>query len=59
MLRIQKDLVATGVDPHPTSHTAIALNGNGKVVGSSTVSRSSKGPRKPRAWSSGFESGVG
>ena len=47
--------VTIGVDPHPTTHTAAALNENGRVLGSLTVSHSSKGLKKLDTWAKGFE----
>ena len=55
MSTIQTSLVTIGVDPHPTTHTAAALDGNGRVLGSLTVSHSKMGLQKLRAWAEAFE----
>jgi transposase len=55
MSTIQTSLVTIGVDPHPTTHTAVALDGNGRVLGNLTVSHSEKGLQKLRAWAEAFE----
>ena len=47
--------VIIGVDPHPTTHTAAALDENGKVLTSLTVSHSSKGLQKLETWAQKFQ----
>ena len=54
MSSIQR-LVTVGVDPHPATHTAAALDENGKVLASLTVSHSSKGLQKLATWAKRFE----
>lgn len=54
MSSIQR-LVTIGVDPHPTTHTAAALDENGKVLKSLTVSHSSKGLQKLETWAQNFK----
>ena len=54
MSSIQTDVVTIGVDPHPTTHTAAALNNNGKVLESLTVSHSNKGLKKLKTWGQSF-----
>ncbi|MDQ3397902.1 MAG: transposase [Deinococcota bacterium] len=44
-----------GALPHPATHTAAALDGNGRVLGNLTVSHSKKGLQKLRAWAEAFE----
>jgi transposase len=55
MSTIQTGLVTIGIDPHPTTHTAAALDGNGRVLGNLTVSHSKKGLQKLRVWAEAFE----
>ena len=47
--------VTIGIDPHPTTHTAAALDENGKVLESLTVNHSSIGLRKLEAWAKSFQ----
>lgn len=55
MSLIQTSLVTIGVDPHPGTHTAAALDRNGRVLGSLTVSHSEKGLQRLQTWAEGFE----
>ncbi|CAA9366447.1 MAG: hypothetical protein AVDCRST_MAG93-8012, partial [uncultured Chloroflexia bacterium] len=55
MSTIQTSLVTIGVDPHPTTHTAVALDKNGSVLGTLTVSHSEMGLQKLRTWADAFE----
>jgi transposase len=55
MSTIQTSLVTIGVDPHPTTLTAAALDGNGRVLGNLTVSHSNKGLQKLRVWAEALE----
>lgn len=55
MSSIPASVVTIGLDPHPSTHTAAALDENGKVLGSLMVSHSSKGLGKLRCWAKGFE----
>jgi transposase len=44
-----------GVDPHPGSHTAVALNEQGKRLGTLTFQNSEGGLSQFQAWLSGYE----
>jgi transposase len=55
MNRLQAGVVTIGVDPHPKTHTAAALDDNGKVLESLTVSNSKRGLHKLKCWSQGFQ----
>ena len=48
------DMVTIGVDPHPGSHTAAALDRNGKFLASITVENDAAGLTKLKQWSVGF-----
>lgn len=50
MASISEKKVTIGVDPHPGSHTATAVNRLGEVLGSMTVSNSTAGLKKLRKW---------
>ena len=58
MSSIQTEVVTTGVDPHPTTHTAAALDDNGKILESLIVSHSSKGCRSSKRGRRTLESGA-
>ena len=55
MSSIQTEVITIGVDPHPTTHTAAALDENGRVLESLTVSHSSIGLRKLETWAKSFQ----
>ena len=55
MSTIQTSLVTIGVDAHPATHTAVALDGNGSVLGSLTVGHSEMGLQRLRTWAEGFK----
>ncbi len=43
-----------GLDPHPTSHTAAALDQNGRSLALKTVENTSVGLESLRVWAEGF-----
>ena len=47
-------LVAIGVDPHPGSHTACALDGDGRELGQVTVANDAEGVAQLRGWARRF-----
>jgi hypothetical protein len=53
MSSIQAGIITIGIDPHPSTHTATALDENGKVLESLTIRHSSKGLEKLRCWAKG------
>ncbi len=55
MSSIPASIVTIGVDPHPKTHTAAALDDNGKVLESLTISNSKRGLHKLKCWSQGFQ----
>lgn len=55
MSTIQTSLVTIGVDPHPATHTAAALDRNGRLLGSLTVSHSEMGLQRLQAWAEAFK----
>lgn len=55
MSTIQTSLVTIGVDPHPMTHTAVALDRNGSVLGSLTVGHSEMGLQRLRTWAEAFK----
>jgi transposase len=48
-------MVIIGVDPHPGSHTAVALDKQGKRLGALTVENSEAGISQFQTWLSGYE----
>jgi transposase len=48
-------MVIIGVDPHPDSHTAAALDTNGKVLGTLTVKNTAMGLDELQHWAGGFQ----
>lgn len=48
-------MIIIGVDPHPDSHSAAALDGNGKVLSTLTVSNTEQGLADLRQWAAQFE----
>ena len=48
-------MVIIGIDPHPGSHTAAALDENGKVLGHLTVSNDKAGLKKLGSWLGSYE----
>jgi transposase len=44
-----------GVDPHPNSHTAVALNAQGKRLGALTFQNTESGLAQFQGWLSGYE----
>jgi hypothetical protein len=55
MNSIQASVVTIDVDPHPKTHTAAALDENGKVIESLTISNSTRGLHTLRRWARGFQ----
>ena len=47
-------MVIIGVDPHPDSHTAAALDTNGKILATLTVANTAAGLAELRGWAKGF-----
>lgn len=43
-----------GLDPHPSGHTAVALDRSGKIAGSLTVPNEAAGCRHLLSWSQGL-----
>ncbi len=48
-------MIIIGVDPHPNSHTACALDANGAVVADLSVENTPQGLDELRRWASSFE----
>lgn len=48
-------MIIIGVDPHPDSHSAAALNANGKVLSTLTVANTEQGLADLRQWAAQFE----
>jgi transposase len=48
-------MVIIGIDPHPDSHTACALDANGTVLGDLRVENTPQGLDELRKWASSFE----
>jgi transposase len=55
MSTIQTSLATIGALPHPTTHTAVALDGSGRVLGRLTISHSEMRLQKLRTWAERFE----
>ena len=48
-------MVIIGIDPHPDSHTAAALDDNGKVLGQLVVLNDAVGLERLGAWMESYE----
>ena len=51
-------MVIIGIDPHPGSHTAVALDKQGKVLGSQTVSNDEAGIASLLSWLETYEPNI-
>lgn len=47
-------MVIIGIDPHPDSHTAAALDSNAKVLSHLTINNDKQGLKELKAWLKGF-----
>jgi len=48
-------MIILGVDPHPSTHTAVALDSRGVVLDALTVQNDADGPNQLCIWSARFE----
>jgi transposase len=55
MSSIQASIITIGLDPHPSTHTAAALDENGKMLASLSIGHSQRGFQTLTSWAKSFE----